>query len=263
MSILKVHLAFDLPVIFQLLYTEGFPADANTRYALLTNGFCEPEVARFARHVLRPGDFVIDAGANIGFFTVLFGLLVGPTGQVVAVEPGPNNWQKLKDNITHNKLTNVKVIQQPLWSEETDVILHICADSGLNSLKPDPQAVGTTMQRATTLAKIAAGEVPRLVKIDVEGAEEFVCRGFGWEPQFVIAEMNLVALARFDSTPVTLRETMYKLGYDMFLLPKAGGLPAKVPEGTKISSNLRNLNVLFSTERAVAEAFPELVVTDV
>ena len=37
--------------------------------------------------LLRPGDVVFDVGANIGYPTILFANLVGPTGGIIALEP--------------------------------------------------------------------------------------------------------------------------------------------------------------------------------
>ena len=40
------------------------------------------------------GDTIIDAGANIGIFTIISSILVGETGRVLAVEPDPILGQK-------------------------------------------------------------------------------------------------------------------------------------------------------------------------
>ena len=42
-------------------------------------------------HVLREGQVVVDAGANIGYFSLLAAGRVGPKGRVVAFEPEPGN----------------------------------------------------------------------------------------------------------------------------------------------------------------------------
>src|SRR5215467_8450810 len=46
----------------------------------------EPDVRAALLHFLKPGDVFLDCGANIGYFSVLAGHLVGPEGQVIAIE---------------------------------------------------------------------------------------------------------------------------------------------------------------------------------
>ena len=49
----------------------------------------------FARN-LKPGMTVVDVGANFGYYTLLFGALVGEKGHVYAIEPNPNVVPKLR-----------------------------------------------------------------------------------------------------------------------------------------------------------------------
>ena len=65
---------------------------------------------------LDPGDIVLDAGANIGVFTVIAAKSVGPRGFVIAVEPDIANTRQLVENCRINNLSNVAIIQQALWS---------------------------------------------------------------------------------------------------------------------------------------------------
>jgi hypothetical protein len=79
----------------------------------LQNGVLyEPDVSHILGKVLREGDVVIDVGANIGFFTVLASLLVGPAGRVVAFEPEADNLARLRANLAHNVCKNVTVIEK-------------------------------------------------------------------------------------------------------------------------------------------------------
>ncbi|MHB9155568.1 MAG: hypothetical protein ACYC5N_07735, partial [Endomicrobiales bacterium] len=58
--------------------------------------FFEAKYTRLLRETVTPGSWVIDAGANIGFFTLQFGRWVSKGGKVLAVEPEGNNCASLK-----------------------------------------------------------------------------------------------------------------------------------------------------------------------
>ena len=49
--------------------------------------------------IVQRGDIVIDAGANVGYFTMLFADVVGRHGEVHAFEPVPATFQLLSENI--------------------------------------------------------------------------------------------------------------------------------------------------------------------
>ena len=68
------------------------------------------------------GDKVIDAGANIGIFTVISSVLVGDSGLVLAVEPDPENRSILKKNLELNNLKNVDVINKALYNVSGRII---------------------------------------------------------------------------------------------------------------------------------------------
>ena len=67
----------------------------------------EPVTARALRRLLRPGDTALDVGANVGFYTLLFGSQVGPEGTVHAFEPV--NGDVLEANLELSGLRNVVV----------------------------------------------------------------------------------------------------------------------------------------------------------
>ena len=51
------------------------------------SGSNELPVQEAIKNLLRPGEVFYDIGANVGFFTIIAGRLVGPTGSIVAFEP--------------------------------------------------------------------------------------------------------------------------------------------------------------------------------
>jgi FkbM family methyltransferase len=56
---------------------------------------------------LRPGDHVLDLGANIGVHSLAFARTVGPSGRVISVEPQQYCFQLLSANVTVNQLPQV------------------------------------------------------------------------------------------------------------------------------------------------------------
>ena len=58
---------------------------------------------------VKPGQRVLDVGANIGLYTLLLARLVGPDGSVTAFEPGPLSFSLLKLNTSLNGYKNIKV----------------------------------------------------------------------------------------------------------------------------------------------------------
>ncbi len=59
--------------------------------------------------VLRPGDVVIDAGANIGCHTCPMAIRVAPHGRVIAIEPVDRLADRLEVNCRINGLINVTI----------------------------------------------------------------------------------------------------------------------------------------------------------
>ena len=65
------------------------------------------------QRVVRPGQVVVEVGANIGAHTVELARLVGPEGEVHAFEPQRIVFQTLCANLALNQLTNVHARKRP------------------------------------------------------------------------------------------------------------------------------------------------------
>lgn len=249
---------------FDLTYDPGFIADVCTKTFLNYNGACEPEVVHVMRRVIRPGDFVIDGGANVGFFTLLMSRLVGDQGHVEAFEPATVNFKKLRQNIEINRVENVTAVNRALWSEEADLTLYIAHDTGLCSLMPFDHSITTFPIKCLTLDKWCGNydQRPRLIKLDIEGAEEHALIGAAHMLEagidFVITEINERALLNFGCSQADLRRYMKRHHYDMFWLHEDGSEPTLVRED-QVLEGAENMNCLFSTEEKVRRAWEEVL----
>ncbi len=72
-------------------------------------GTHEPGVQEVLPSLVRHGTTVLDIGANIGFFALGLGRLVGSQGKVVAFEPNAPSVARLRRNVELNQATQVVV----------------------------------------------------------------------------------------------------------------------------------------------------------
>ena len=225
---------------------------------------CEPEVVHAMLKIVHPGDSVVDGGANVGFFTLILSKLVGPTGKVIAVEPGEENLANLKHNIEINSCTNFEVIEKALWSEATRLPMFFYQDGGGNSAWAHEEGDNPTMVQTTTLDTICCTICPKLIKMDIEGAEEEALEGgrhmLRTHFPFVICEVNDEALKKSGASGQTLRAHMFCRGYHAFALPFHGGLPAQIPNNTRIDKHKLNTNIMFTTLQRVGDEWPEIMI---
>jgi FkbM family methyltransferase len=142
------------------------------------------------RQLLRPGDNVVDIGANIGSHTVALAKAIQPSGRVLAFEPQPKLFQLLASNVTVNGLTNVRLFHAGCGSADEiiripDINYRANTNYGaikLNSLRERVESDTSTLQHAHEVPVRALDgliNLPqlRLIKIDVEGMEPDVIRG--------------------------------------------------------------------------------------
>jgi len=70
-------------------------------------GIYENETTDYFLENVSEGDVVLDIGANIGYFTLLFASSVGKEGKVFSFEPEPSNFKILKKNAKINNFQNI------------------------------------------------------------------------------------------------------------------------------------------------------------
>jgi FkbM family methyltransferase len=127
---------------------------------------------------LRPGQVFVDAGANIGFYTVLAGQRVGPSGTVIAIEMIPTTAGILRTHVSTNRLTNVHVVEGAL-SDVADQEIVASLPLEQHGQASITRSGGREVRvRTTTLAAVLASvDVVDLMKLDLEGAELMALRG--------------------------------------------------------------------------------------
>lgn len=130
------------------------------------------------RQIVRPGQTVVEAGANVGAHTLGLARLAGPRGRVYAFEPQRLVFQTLCANLALNSVANVDARCEALGAAAGWT--HVPTLDYDQSNNFGGLAVGTAEQgEKTRVSTIDELDLPRLdfLKIDVEGRELAVLEG--------------------------------------------------------------------------------------
>lgn len=125
---------------------------------------------------LSEADVFWDIGANVGLYTLPAARRVGPSGRVFAFEPMPRNVEILRSHIAMNGFRNVTVVAAGVGDEIGT--LRMAEGKTPSEFHADP--AGTYAVRSITLDSWqveSQSPLPRIIKMDVEGAEAAVFRG--------------------------------------------------------------------------------------
>jgi FkbM family methyltransferase len=143
-------------------------------------GIYERGTVHVMKSFLRPGDNVLDVGANIGFMTLVAARYCRP-GKVHAFEPLPEALEWLKKNLALNDTRNVIIHDFALGSREGIFKLYpqrLQNNRGSASLlQADTAGPALDIQVKTLDTVLDAGDSFQLMKIDVEGFELEVLKG--------------------------------------------------------------------------------------
>jgi len=195
---------------------------------LAQNNVYEPLETSVVREHVRPGDAVLDVGANIGYFTLLMARQVGKEGRVLAVEPDADNCGLLAKNIEANRYTNVKVMRKAISESAGRATLYRSLRSGAQHSIAEGEGEAVEVETASLddLLDAQGGSVA-FVKIDIEGAEMKALRGAGRllsQPHLkMMIEFNPRALAEFGEDPAQLPRLLAAHGFALHDINRHAG----------------------------------------
>lgn len=140
----------------------------------LLGEYSATEVEVFAM-LLRAGDVVVEAGANIGAHTVPLARLVGPAGRVIAFEPQRPLELVLSANVLINDLDNVVVERAAVGAAPGTTAVPLV------SLSAEANFGGVSLGEGEPVPLVSIDSLAltslRLLKVDVEGFEREVVEG--------------------------------------------------------------------------------------
>ncbi len=210
--------------------------DAIDSLGLAAGGTYEPFTTRLAGQLIRPGDVVVDIGANIGYHTLHFARLVGKTGKVFAFEADPSNAGLLRRNVEENGYRDTVVVEQKAVSDRPGTVeLHLSLRSAGHHRLFDPNVDGNEGRKAVVVESLKLDDYfanrpdpIAVIKMDIEGAEIAALRGMqkllAKNPQVrLIAEFNAAALQESGFDPKEYLDLLGALGFHLYAVQEQAG----------------------------------------
>ena len=134
------------------------------------------------RRLIKPGNVVVDIGANWGLHSLYLSRLVGKMGRVIAIECFPPALAELRWHLGANRCKNVTVVPTALADREGHAFF-VPGESAYtgrlaeSSKVAQKNAIEVPVRTLDGLLESLQLPVPTMVKIDVEGSESRVLEG--------------------------------------------------------------------------------------
>jgi len=220
-------------------------------------GLYERSVVAVLMSLFSRNTLFIDAGANIGCFTLLAASVAGRSGRVVAFEVDPANARALRENIELNNAGVCVDVRGIALGNRTGTTKFVTGEHGVGSTietadgavsRLGPEYVGayksTIDVPVTTLDKecltlLAAWSGPKIMKMDIEGSEPFALEGAKESLKYLdaaIIEQNpfMLGVHKFSANKVV--ELMLRYDFSGFIIDRVIGRTRLRPVDTTFRS---------------------------
>lgn len=216
------------------------PYDGNLKIAVNTavyvewelffRGYYEKRVIDLMKKLIADGAVAMDVGANVGTHTLVMAKLVGSAGKVFAFDPDPESLGRLRENISLNAFTNIKVLSVALSDHAGKASLFSYSDKmtdhgtaslyGLPKLEKGGVEVGVKMLDTV----VAEEKLNRLdfIKIDTRGSDFPIIKGAResirkFNP-YIVFEYNEENWNRAHVAWEDVQKFFHECGYELYLV---------------------------------------------
>lgn len=213
--------------------------------SIIAFGDYDASLHRFIDQYVKPGMVCMDVGANIGFFSVHLGQVVGHEGKVYCFEPIPSVHKRLQQHIEENNVgSSVKASTLALSNEDGEATIHFADENLTNQgmasiVLAQSQLANEQKIRTVKLDTFVQSEgLTRLdfVKLDIQGAETFFLEG-GKETLNKMKPILCFEVAPDELVPLQLKPKdlllqIEELGYTNYTLLPNGERGSRVDPNT-------------------------------
>jgi FkbM family methyltransferase len=205
---------------------------------LLLGGMWEANYAYAFGRLLKPGDTVLDIGANHGFYALIAASRIAPGGHVYAFEPSRNFYELIRASVAVNGLGDVVSVENvALGDREGEVTLTYQPGwtGGANIGASAPPAAGSGLEseavRCVVLDSYLGHKLAKVdvIKMDIEGAEGIALKGMSGivdrSPDLkMMMEFCPAMLSRFHCDATFVVDFLRGRGFFAWTIDDEGGL---------------------------------------
>jgi FkbM family methyltransferase len=223
--------------------------DASDSLYLSVAGRYERRITELVQRIIQPGDTVIDIGAHIGYYTLIFARCVGPTGHVYAFEPDPSNYEILRKNVSLNGYSNVTFEQKAVSDRSSTLNLYKSSrNTGDHRLYDSGDGREMVRVATTSLDERFDSLSADLIKMDIQGAEGLALTGMKGllrrsSSVKMITEFCPYVLCLAGTDPQGYLQELVDVGFRLSLI----GGTAKTTQPTTVEELIRLSNSRAST----------------
>src|SRR2546425_1218284 len=226
-------------------------------------GEFEPMTSEVIQRRLKPGMIVVDVGAHVGYYTLLFSIAVGKEGHVYSFEPHPANFASLIANVAAAGCDNVSAFPYAVADAEGETLIYPDpADSATHSMYPRTPESRPFHVKAVALApflqRLGITHVD-VVKMDIEGAEPRALEGMRplidtGKAAMLVVEFAPENLRRGGREPSDFLRQLKILGLQVYVIDDVEKTVAPLPVRLQEKLGHRQVNLLCVNPRGIFDS---------
>ena len=223
---------------YKMYFDLNYPTQTLLYNYFKSGEICDPPMVQTILECVQDNSTVLDIGCHIGYYTFLIRQKLGLNGFIYAFDPNPYTFSVFIDNIVVNSYHNIYGFNLAL--SDTNSISNLSIpeyDEGLSTIcEIDDIKTGEVVERyrnkktVTTITKSLDSLFHSrknlnvsLIKIDVEGFEEYVIKG-GSEfikfnkPKNIIFEVYKMVPNQKDNQLLSIIDFLSPIGYKPYII---------------------------------------------
>ena len=228
--------------------------DKHDSLGLSITNIHEKTETELVKQEIHEGDYVVDVGAHIGYFSLIFSKIVGKQGKVFSFEAEPSNFEILKKNLEENNIQNViceniaisdKIGKIKLFTSESSTGNRLFSSKGSNFIEVESNTLDNYF--GTKIKNI------KFIKLDIQGGEPLAIKGM----EKIIENNNSLkimlewwpnGIKKLGENPESHLELLEGVGYQILEIDDKNRkiIPTNIKELVKKYSNtkIEDINLL-------------------